>query len=69
MVNKTTIILITILSLFVIYLLFSKRECASCTYINNNRDYAGYCPEMCFGVPKWKIILFEITGNNFGYKK
>lgn len=53
---------------YLIYYLFIFRECASCAFVHNDLNYNGYCPELCYKAPKWKIILFEITGNNYGYK-
>lgn len=70
LVNKKTAFWIigTLIAIFVLYL-SNIRICAPCTYQYNNRDYSMACPEICASTPKWKILLFNLTGNNFDYKE
>jgi len=52
-----------LITIFVLYLL-NLRVCAPCTYQYNDIDYNTTCPEICMSTPKWKIILFNLTGKN-----
>lgn len=66
--KKIIIAIGLIVVLAILFKFLTKIECATCAFLHNDPGYMGYCPEMCFRAPKWKIMLFEITGNNYGYK-
>ena len=66
---KSTIVVAGLIFLLAfLYWFITKVECASCSFVYNEPNFAGYCPEMCYRAPMLKIILFEITGDNFGYE-
>ena len=66
--KKTIVVIGFVMVSIVLYIFLNKIECATCAFLHNDPNYIGYCPEMCYRAPRWKIILFEITGNNYGYK-
>ncbi len=67
--KKTAFWIIVFFAITITILLLNIRVCAPCTYQFNNRDYSMGCPELCKSTPKWKILLFELTGNNLDYKE